>query len=90
MSNGTVIIGCFGVGEVACKNTIALPHYEQGIVTWAWRHPDGLSAAKTAKVQAQLEKCARKMQKIISKATGGEPYEFDEDVNALPECGPAP
>ena len=87
MSNGTVII-CFGVGDVECKNTIALPHYANGIVTSAIKFPEGTSPDDKAKVVHKLEQKCRDIQKIIAKATGGSPYEFTGDPNALPECGP--
>ena len=87
MSNGTVII-CFGVGDVACKNTIALPHYENGIVTAAIKFPEGTTPGEKAKVANKIEQHCRQIQKVIEKATGGSPYEFTGDPNALPECGP--
>ena len=87
MSNGGgIVIICKGVGEVTCKNTVALPHYENGIVTAAVALPHDMEEWQKLKVKADIEKHVEKIQKIIAKATGGQPYEFTGDPNTLPEC----
>ena len=90
MSNGDTIIICKGVGEVTCKNTVALPHYANGIVTAAIDFPHDMPAWKRLKYTEDITKHVEKIQKIIAKATGGQPYEFTGDPNSLPECPPHP
>jgi hypothetical protein len=88
MSNGDTTIICFGVGSVSCKDTVALPHYENGIVTAAIAFPHSATQAEKDKAEKDIENHCRKIQQIIARVTGGQPYEFTGDPNALPECGP--
>jgi TPP-dependent 2-oxoacid decarboxylase len=91
MSNGGgVIIVCFGVGDVTCKNTIALPHYENGIVTAAVAFPHDATPAQKKKAEDDIRHHCKQIQRVIAKVTGGDPYEFTGDPNALPECLPSP
>jgi hypothetical protein len=87
VSNGTVII-CKGNGDVTCKNTIALPHYENAIATAAIKFPEGVTPAVKALTILAIEAHINAIQKIAAHVTGGAPYEFTGDPNALPECSP--
>ena len=79
---------CFGVGDVNCKNTIALPHYEHAIITGALKWKPELLPGEREKIAKRIKKKMREIQNIMADATGGTPYEFTGDPNALPECGP--
>jgi len=87
VSNGTVII-CKGVGDVTCKNTIALPHYKNFIATAAITFPEGVNPIVRQIVIDLFNVHIGAMQQIAARVTGGTPYEFTGDANALPECGP--
>lgn len=73
---------------MSCKNTVALPHYENAIVTMAIKFPEGIEAWKKSFVVSVIERHVEAIQRICADVTGGTPYEFTGDPNALPECGP--
>lgn len=72
-----VIIGCNGVGPIIRQDTITIPHYENGIVTYAVAPPDDMPPKKIERYKKRLERLRYEMLEIIADMTGGEIYDHD-------------
>lgn len=67
-----VLWHCNGVGPVTGYDDLKMPHYENGISTYAWAPPHGMSEKECHRIDDKLEKLRQEQLKIIAKATGGE------------------
>ena len=72
-----IIIGCNGVGPIIRQDTITIPHYENGIVTYAVAPKDDLSEKKLTRYKKRLDRLKDEMLEIIADMTGGEIYNQD-------------
>jgi len=70
-----IIIGCNGVGPIIRTDTIDMPHYENGIVTYAVAPKDDLTPKQLKRYKRALERKRYEMLEIIEEMTGGEIYE---------------
>lgn len=73
-----VIIHCNGVGPIIREDTITIPHYENGIVTYAVAPKDDIPPKKLARYVRKLERLRYEMLEIIEDMTGGTIYEPPE------------